>query len=712
MGTHFFSGVFFLSNCLSLITDSKPARSTTMNNYRFAQSTRSKNNIGPVKRPVFQTVRGRNRQSYETLFTDVCKLRFNFLVTRFLATLTTLIFILSWASRKVKLSSVLFLGGGNDNYYYSKGISILTTPIDWFLIYVSLIIICITRKNYLHVSFDVRKNKWKRVFRKTVVYYIIYFLSYILVSFGLSQLNVVGNSQFFSFYFRMLSLFVIPMIYTIQHVYMDLDRLMFNHGARDKRPQTYITSKLSNSLQRSMILSLFNTFAILVVHYVCLWHFVRFFSKKNEHNVQINISVYGGQNSTHHVSLLPGFYKFFQYTMANFAVFQLWDTCNISFSAYLSAGPLHKDRLISMLSENPMETLISGLKSKDSFTKLTAFQELSYRSRVQTIANTKLGKSKTKSIYRTPIYENVKYWTLILQECFKALDSTNEKVSEYTTKITYGNDQEFLERTKIMRQQQEQREQLKLQEHDILFGTKGNENMYSHYTENFDQNDQWGPPFAIPVANDRVNDIFVKSSEQDDNERKYFYAKHDPSENNLISKVIIPYVCRTFDRFLQTFFFPDSITSNGEISEGRLAFLFGKDSSAKLKKHFDYQKQAEMLCPLPSVYAEAVLSIMGILINSLDEAPRSACVGSIADVLKILENSITCLGWFIESQHSDKLPDGSEELSSTTSMNVLYSLSLNAFLELVAKYNDLLNDIYLEDNVRELVKWVSERINQ
>ncbi|KAL6950025.1 hypothetical protein ACO0QE_000694 [Hanseniaspora vineae] len=504
---------------------------------------------------------------------------------------------------------------------------------------------------------------------------------------------------------------MIPMIYTIQHVYMDFDRLLFNHGARDKRPQTYITSRLSNSLQRSMILSFFNTFAILVVHYVCLSHLLRLFSKKDVHKIQISMSVYGKQDSRTSISLLPGFYKFFQYTMANFAVFQLWDTCNISFNAYLSTGPLHKDRLISMLSENPMETLISGLKSKDSFTKLTAFQELSYRSRVQTSAQTKLGKNKTKNIYRTPIYENVKYWTLILQECFKVLDSTNEKVSEYTTRITYGNDQEFLERTKIMRQQQEQREQLKLQEHDILFGKNGNENMYSHYTENFDQNDQWGSPFAIPVANDRVDDIFMKNDHENNNTQRYFYAQNDSSENNLISKVIIPSVCRTFDRFVQTFFFPDSISSNGENSEGRLAFLFGKDSSAKLKKHFACQKQAEILCPLPSVYAEAVLSIMGILINSLDEAPRSACVGSIADVLKILENSITCLGWFIESQSSDKLSDGTQELSSATSMNVLYSLSLNAFLELVAKYNDLLNDIYLEDNVKELVKWVSERIN-
>lgn len=122
--------------------------------------------------------------------------------------------------------------------------------------------------------------------------------------------------------------------------------------------------------------------------------------------------------------------------MVNCLLFAIWEFVHLAFNAYLSLGPLHKGKLISLLSLRPIETLVDGLRSRNSFTKLTAFQELSMRSQME------IKDNLVENIYRNPIYNNKSNWSNILKESLKVIKNTNNKVYEYNMKLNFKKDNE------------------------------------------------------------------------------------------------------------------------------------------------------------------------------------------------------------------------------------------------------------------------------
>ncbi|SSD60988.1 uncharacterized protein SCODWIG_02749 [Saccharomycodes ludwigii] len=407
---------------------------------------------------------------------------------------------------------------------------------------------------------------------------------------------------------------------------------------------------------------------------------------------------------------------------------QLWEWANISFNAYLSIGPLHRGTLLSSLSSSsffsspnsasPMETLISGLKSKNNFTKLTAFQELSYRARSSHVQ------------FRYPIYhQSRQVWPSILAECFNTINDTNTKVSEYLLKVdTIGQGKNYTSVEEKQRREGSMYDLDTTNNGDNLFGndTKTFENgSYStlYNTNYYNNNNNNSNNNAFNIYSNKnifLNTNKSKSSANDKGMEENFTS--ESVQTNILSTIVIPFIIKMVNIGISRFFFPDVVANsanniNNTVTDGTIipTNLITENLKNLNRKLFsNVQRDSIRLCPLPNVYADSVLSLTGILLNALEEEPHSSCTGNIGDVLKILERSISILGGFVEySEKIHKLDNKTEqEVIPKTVLSILYDLSVNAFLELVLRYNETLNNIYLDEEVKSLVKWVSEMINQ
>ena len=111
-----------------------------------------------------------SRYNYHTIFSDICKTRFNHLATRLLLTVTVCVTLAAALASKRHHTAIEYL---------------LVLPLKWVFLYLALLLLIITRKNYLHVNFLGYSNLFTHVngqlfSLRTVVYQIIHSLSSIL----------------------------------------------------------------------------------------------------------------------------------------------------------------------------------------------------------------------------------------------------------------------------------------------------------------------------------------------------------------------------------------------------------------------------------------------------------------------------------------------------------------------------------------------------
>ncbi|SCV05642.1 LANO_0H11980g1_1 [Lachancea nothofagi CBS 11611] len=586
-----------------------------------------------------------SRYSYHAVFSDVCKTRFNHLATRLLLSMAMTLGLFLAAT-----------GSGNNTKVIQK---IVLWPLKGFLCYLAVLLVVVTRKNYLHVDFPGYSSLVTQIYGqlcsvRLIVYFGIHCVSSLCLT-GAARDAVYGTIQpQHLFVYRLTTWALIPALYTLQHVVFDLDKLTFQYGAQHQHPQQFIASRVKNSLTKCVVL----TFCLILILPVSSFYF----APRN--------SALGWKISSKSAA-------------AAMLIFITWDFANLAFNAYLSIGCLHKGKPISSLSSTPMETLITGLSSMKHFTKLTAFQELSYRA-------TSPDMELRLPIYHTR-YKNAYVWPSILKECLTTIDSTNSATSKFIKSLEtqQGNFREAKPPAKSEFSED-------CFEQDGLFG-----NDYVITTNA--QSRIPGTPqphdsqltHRITVQN---NNVFAKNhSLQFSSPFQFSNVANNRvlTHQTTITNVLYDCVKRLKEAFVAFFFPTQNIGSAAQLSSFELWRISKK-------------MQAEKLAPLPICYAECVVSLMGILIKSLKEDPKGAVVSSVGEVLKILERSVGSLGAFAE--WNDSLV--SKDTSVPDVITILYDLSINAFLEIVLSYNELLNDVYLDDDVVKLSKWVLEICNE
>ncbi|SCW02770.1 LAFE_0F13894g1_1 [Lachancea fermentati] len=533
---------------------------------------------------------------------------------------------------------------------------LLILPVKWVSVYIAFLLIIVTRKNYLHVdslsySSVVTQVYGQLVSIKTLVYLLIHTLSAVLTASAVRDC-IFSNLDYPALaYYRFCAWFMTSLLYATQHVSFDLDKLSFIYGSQHQHPQRFISSRLQNSLAKCLMLAGVFFFLSPILFYYLTYHG------------------------------FPGIVVNFKCTIVGLIIFQLWDFVNIAFNAYLSIGCLHKGKPISSLSSTPMETLVTGLSSKKVFTKLTAFQELAYRA-------TSPDLQLRLPIYHTR-YRNAQIWPSILRECLVTIQETNLNVSTFMRCLE--SQKENLKRAEV----RGTKNISSYHQDDELFGNK-------HIVSTGYRTRLPGSPPSSENLSHRItlqnNNIFAGDNKPPSYEPVSFsHISNNPilTQQTTLTTALCDVINQAKTTF-NAFFFPtQNDNSSAQIS------LFDLWRVSK-------KRRAEKLIPVPVCYAECVISLMGLLIKSLDEDPKGGVVSSVGEVLKIFERSVGALGGFAEWEE----PNNSQDNAVPDVVTILYDLSINAFLEVVLKYNELLNSVYLDDDVVKLSKWVLEICNE
>lgn len=599
-----------------------------------------------------------SRYSYHTIFSDICKTRFNHLATRLSLTFTFFQAIL-----------IAAISGG----YSSTLERFLMFPLRFLLLYLASLFIVITRKNYLHVQYRGYSNLLKSILGqifcvRSVVFLLIHSACSFSISLALSDclgLSFGSPSHKFIQCYRLYVWVLIPMLYTLQHSFFDLDRLSFSFETHFQPPQQYIASSLKRTLAKCAIL----TVAVTVI------------------SPFIFVSV--------HSYWFIGFIAHLKLMLLSFLVFFNLEFINVAFNAHMSIGCLHKGKPISSLSSTPMETLITGLTSKKLFTKLTAFQELSYRA-------TSSDLSLRLPIYHTR-YRNTHIWPVILRECLITIQETNESVTKYLKTLENS--------MKLQEGPQHRTRDLYGADNEELFGNQAtiNPTGFPSAQSRF----PGSPPItSVNGVSHRITlkegNVLLRRNPQKQggqtfpyNGEGYINALHSYDEpiitHDTTLLTLFNTIIGTLKRNLSLFFFPSAISSQDQYQQLSIieAWCISK------------RRQAEKLVPLPVCHAECIVSLMGLLINAIEEDPKGGVVSSVGEVLKCLERSVGALGRFADwnPDINKKTSDGKER-DAPDVVSILYDLSVSAFLEIVLKYNVLLNDLYLDDDVVKLSRWV------
>ncbi|AMD21612.1 HFL244Wp [Eremothecium sinecaudum] len=575
-----------------------------------------------------------SRYSYHAILSDICKTRFNHLAIRLLLTIS------------VTFGAVLtFLTRWDVNAWER----VLLFPGKVILLYIGLILVIITRKNYLRVQFlgyaNIVSFLYGQFFSlKFIFYHLTYLASGILITWALNGV-LYDPSYSIPVALRRLNVWLInPSLYTAQLLVFDLERLSFSFGFQHEDRQFRIAGRLHDSAVKCGILTLCVLVFQPIIYFVL------------------------------NVKESAGVLAHLQCCAISFIIFQLWDITNVAFNAYLSIGCLHRGKPISSLSSTPMETLVTGLSSKRLFTKLTAFQELSYRATSPDI-------QLRLPIYHTR-YGNSHIWSSILRECLLVIQESNSNISMFLKSLeaqSTATSSDFKQKNIMTRNKDE-----------VLFGNKPTVSVVS--------GSQFCLPGSPPSAESDISQRITLESngpnfngQRPQNLMQFSHSYNPPIFTQQVNFLNLAQDLMNYvTKMLSSFFFPSQIESTTSVKP---LFFFELWTISK-------KAQAEKLVKLPNCYAECVIALMGMLINSLDEDPKGSVVSSVGEVLKILERSVGSLGAFVEWEPPNKSQKGPDSIS------VIYDLAINAFLEIVLKYNQLLNDVYLDDDVVKLSQWV------
>ena len=606
----------------------------------------------------------RYRYSYNVIFSDICKTRFNNMIVRFFLSVTF-------------LQTIFITLLSRYNHSFIQGVMLFFPK--YLELYFVAICIIVSRKNFLHVtslgySTFVTQLIGQIFSFKALVYFVTYAMGSLLIG------NIISDNAIFyslSLYriesYRLYSWILIPATYTVQHVLFDADKLVFGIDAQYQAPQQYIAARLSKLVAKSGVLSLMLLISSPLLYYVIGW------------------------------SVILPIGTQFQLTLLSFLIFIQFEIINVTFNAHMSIGCLHKGKPISSLSPSPIETLVSGLNSKKPFTKLTAFQELSYRA------------TSNDTSLRLPIYssefKNTNSWSNILSECIQVIKTNNENVNKYLN---------GLENTMSPQNRNNKVVKDETHQHTDLFGNNQsnvfNGDIRSEYAFNgLDHNNSNNlSAHRISLQDD---DILLR-------ERKNRIGHNlnnniaDFRNNNIGLDSYRSYNETIITRDPKIVLFLKSVINN--IKNRIVSFFFPANGNKKDLQlslfdlwYLNKDRQAEKLVPLAVCHMESVISLMGFLIKAIDESPKGSVVASVGEVLSHLEKSVAILGKYSEWKpegHIKQLRDidnGSEEATrSNDVISLLYELSISAFLEIVLKYNVLLNDVYLDEDVIKLSKWV------
>lgn len=371
---------------------------------------------------------------YHAIFSDICATRFQ--------KLARFIFISSWA-----LTILIGLPSGLS--WWNVFLPFRTIPIAF-----SLFLLTCVRKNNLHVNFLGYKTLSSQIagqlLNKKFIYNSIFYIFaayafFATLHFQLNGIDIQSSPMKHQYpplndkyvYYYYLSCFI-GITYSLRHTILDHDRLIATYGSFHSHPKNTLIQNSPKIISNSILFTITNLIIAPIIYI-----FIRY-SLYDIIFASFGVFLNLNQNYPNKEFLSFGF--LFKTSLIAFLLIICFETVNTAFDAYLSIGCLHRGHTLSELSTDPLGTLITGLKSDKLFTKMTAFQELAYISKIENSEGRLL-------IYNSNTYKK-NLWLDIFKECEKVIKENNSNINVLLNSINLNSTNQLASTIRTAKEEQ------------------------------------------------------------------------------------------------------------------------------------------------------------------------------------------------------------------------------------------------------------------
>ncbi|VEU19871.1 DEKNAAC100786 [Brettanomyces naardenensis] len=355
-----------------------------------------------------------------------------------------------------------------------------------------------------------------------------------------------------------------------------------------------------------------------------------------------------------------------------FLVVFIYELLNKIYNAYAMAGCLIVKKPLSAYSEHPFEALMTGITNyKDNFVRLTAYQEIVYRSTAE------------NALERKDFYD-ANNWVLALNEISKVI-----KESSRAAKM----DLPQLKKEKL--KEKKGPPAVKPVEPSI-FGTLGHGAGVDLNNGSRSMDDR-GSIFAGKGL--QPDDLFLRSDKKVNKEENAVKNAVQSAEDALM--IIIKKYEGRFVKMLKEYV---SSRTQGSRFLRFVEQKLNSDLWDTLLSH-SYRREADRRIPNKALVGNAIVAVSEMLFHAKSEDRKNVVEDSITEVLTLLTRIYRSTSEFMDNP--PVRPRNSEQ-ANNNSIKEINDLAISYFFKLVVFYNSSLNDLILSPETFRLAKWCTD----
>lgn len=489
------------------------------------------------------------------------------------------------------------------------------------------------------------------------------------------------NDEYVFFWFHA---FFIALIYSIQHVVFQRNRLNFKYGVNSVKPESVLFANIAGLLGNAIV---FNIFTSVVSPFV-------YFSARS--------TVYKANWLVFKIlsvdSSIPRFHISFgtlvNVSFISFFVYCAWEFVNHVYAIYSTIGCLDGSKTISSYSPDPVETLLSGLRDlapEQQLSRLSAFQELAYLASTTDAQGVKIRNSIFNSHSKGGFI-----WTAILDECSLV-------IKDVTSRINYRSKADMDALKAVL-------DSLKAAEAPLGFQVDKEDKLIFGNSVECAGN---GKPNAFDIS---ATSSPLKKYDNPTSKKKSLpvlsvLSKFFLQQN--ADNVVVSFLRSQFSALVnpESSAYP-SIRLKINLLSKTLNTYHEKFLASSVGVFFrvTVKRDAESRVLDPVNYGNAVIALAGLPSHAIEENRKNTITDNhISEVFNLLERPIRAC-----SNYTDILPASVyrphnvlvDEQPKQHLIALLHDLTMNEFFLLCYKYNYKLNDLLLSSRAFKLAKWV------
>lgn len=487
------------------------------------------------------------------------------------------------------------------------------------------------------------------------------------------------NDEWVYFWFHA---YYIALLYALQHIVFQRNRLRFKYGVNTVRPESVLFSNVISLFGNAVAFNVLSSASAPVVYYcgrsiIYKINWLFFAALKLDSSIP-----------RFHI----GFSTLFNVGYVSFFVFCAWELVNHVYNIYATIGCLDAKKPISSYSEDPIGTLLSGLRDmepQNQLSRLSAFQELAYMANTRNAEEVK----RRNAVYNIATRGSY-VWPAILDECALVIREVSSRVN-YRLK----SDMAALKETQLTIK--EEPASLFKQE-KFIFG-----NSYDTTVDTSEAN--------ITATSSPLKKYEDAKSVQ---KQPGWAIQFQKLQQSPLGKWISFNVLKPIRAYVVAFVTPKptepkSFAQHLQAIKAQFHKYYENFLSSTMGIFFriSIKRDAESRVVNPVNYGNAVIALTGLLIHAVEE-DRSGTISNnhISEVLNLLERPIRAC-----ANYTDILPAsvyvppelrGDEQATKHHLIALLHDLTMNEFFQLCVKYNFKLNDLQLSSRAFKLAKWV------